>query len=92
MWVGHSTVFHDLRATNDSYRVDETDIKIKKRWYCLYRAVDSTGAVDREKALVQVLLVPRPGPAATQLIGIVLATRAASLADGLIGDDHATDK
>jgi transposase-like protein len=33
-----------LRATNDSYRVDETSIKIKKRWYYLYRAVDSTGA------------------------------------------------
>jgi IS6 family transposase len=33
-----------LRATNDSYRIDETYIKIKKRWYYLYRAVDSTGA------------------------------------------------
>ena len=33
-----------LRATNDSYRVDETYIKIKKRWYDLYRALDSTGA------------------------------------------------
>jgi transposase-like protein len=33
-----------LKATNDSYRVDETYIKIKKRWYYLYRAVDSTGA------------------------------------------------
>ena len=33
-----------LRATNDSYRVDETYIKIKKQWYYLYRAVDSAGA------------------------------------------------
>jgi transposase, IS6 family len=33
-----------LRATNDSYRVDETYIKIKKEWYYLYRAVDSTAA------------------------------------------------
>jgi transposase-like protein len=33
-----------LRATSDSYRVDETYIKIKKRWGYLYRAVDSTGA------------------------------------------------
>jgi IS6 family transposase len=33
-----------LKATNDSYRVDETYIKIKKQWYYLYRAVDSTGA------------------------------------------------
>jgi len=33
-----------LRATNDSYRVDETHIQIKKQWYYLYRAVDSSGA------------------------------------------------
>jgi transposase, IS6 family len=33
-----------LRATNDSYRVDETYIKIKKQWYDLYLAVDSSGA------------------------------------------------
>jgi transposase, IS6 family len=31
------------RPTNDSYRVDETYIKINGRWYYLYRAVDSTG-------------------------------------------------
>jgi len=59
VWVDHTTVFRwvqryapeldkrcrpSLRATNDSYRVDETYIKIKKEWYYLYRAVDSTGA------------------------------------------------
>jgi transposase, IS6 family len=33
-----------LKATNDSYRVDETYIKVKKQWCYLYRAVDSTGA------------------------------------------------
>ncbi len=33
-----------LKATNDSYRVDETYIKVKKQWCSLYRAVDSTGA------------------------------------------------
>jgi IS6 family transposase len=33
-----------LKATNDSYRVDETYIKINKQWHYLYRAVDSTGA------------------------------------------------
>jgi transposase, IS6 family len=33
-----------LRATNDSYRGDETYIKMKKQWYYLYQAVDSTGA------------------------------------------------
>jgi IS6 family transposase len=59
VWVDHTTVFRwvqryapeldqrcrpQLKATNDSYRLDETYIKIKKRWYYLYRAVDSTGA------------------------------------------------
>ena len=32
-----------LRMTNDSYRVDETGVKIKGKWKYLYRAVDSTG-------------------------------------------------
>jgi transposase, IS6 family len=32
-----------LKATNDSYRVDETYIKIKKQWYYLDRAVDPEG-------------------------------------------------
>jgi transposase-like protein len=32
-----------LRLTNDSYRVDETYVKIKGEWKYLYRAVDSTG-------------------------------------------------
>ncbi|HEX9274149.1 MAG TPA: IS6 family transposase [Candidatus Binatia bacterium] len=32
-----------LRLTNDSYRVEETYIKIKGEWKYLYRAVDSTG-------------------------------------------------
>jgi transposase, IS6 family len=59
VWVDHTTVFRwvqryapeldqqcrpSLRATTDSYRVDETYIKIKKQWPYLYRAVDSTGA------------------------------------------------
>lgn len=32
-----------LRRTNDSYRVDETYIKVKGKWKYLYRAVDSKG-------------------------------------------------
>jgi transposase, IS6 family len=32
-----------LRATNDSWRVDETYINVKKEWVYLSRAVDSAG-------------------------------------------------
>jgi len=32
-----------LKATTDSWRVDETYIKVKKEWVYLYRAVDSSG-------------------------------------------------
>jgi transposase, IS6 family len=32
-----------LKATNDSWRVDETYVKMKKAWMYLYRAVDSQG-------------------------------------------------
>jgi transposase, IS6 family len=58
VWVDHTTVFRwvqhyapeldkrcrpHLKNTNDSYRVDETYIKINKQWHYLYRAVDSQG-------------------------------------------------
>ncbi len=32
-----------LKMTNDSYRVDETYVKVKGKWKYLYRAVDSQG-------------------------------------------------
>ena len=32
-----------LQSTNDSWRVDETYVKVKKQWKYLYRAVDSQG-------------------------------------------------
>jgi transposase, IS6 family len=32
-----------LNVTNDSWRVDETYVKVKKVWMYLYRAVDSQG-------------------------------------------------
>src|SRR6266481_3148753 len=33
-----------LNPTTDSWRVDETYIRVKGKWRCLYRAVDSSGA------------------------------------------------
>jgi IS6 family transposase len=33
-----------LKPTNQSWRVDETYIRVSGRWYYLYRAIDSTGA------------------------------------------------
>ena len=48
-WVQHYAPELDrrcrppLKPTNDSYRVNETYIKIKKVWHYLYRAVDADG-------------------------------------------------
>ncbi|MGG3529072.1 IS6 family transposase [Bacillus pseudomycoides] len=36
-------VRHHLKTTNDSWRVDETYIKVKGQWMYVYRAVDSEG-------------------------------------------------
>src|SRR5712691_11050680 len=42
-----------LKATNDSWRVDETYVKVKKVWMYLYRAVGSQGKT------LEFLLSPR---------------------------------
>ena len=40
-----------LKATTDSWRVDETYVKVKKVGMCLYRAVDSQGKIKQRRWL-----------------------------------------
>jgi len=97
--VDHTTVFRwvqryapeldkqcrpSLRDTNDSYRVDETYIKIKKQWYYLYRAVDSTGAT-----LDFMLSVTRDAEAAERFFRKVLDARHTTLPRMITVDQNA---
>jgi len=34
-----------LKRTNDSWRVDETYVKVRGKWMVLYRALDSAGSM-----------------------------------------------
>jgi transposase-like protein len=63
-----------LKATTDSWRVDETYIKVKKEWMYLYRAVDSQGQT------LEFLLSPmRDAPAAQAFFLKALALVACSV-------------
>src|ERR1700736_4370288 len=61
-----------LRPTNDSWRVDETYIRVKGKWVYLYRAVDSAGAT------IDFLLSAKPDAAAAERL----------LAKALGGENH----
>src|ERR1700675_4929973 len=40
----HRCLRRHLKPTNDSWRLDETYVRVKGKWRYLYRAVDSSGA------------------------------------------------
>jgi len=62
-----------LRPTNDSWRVDETYVKVKGQWMYLYRAVDSNGAT------LEFMLSPeRDGQAAKRFFRKALRARHAT--------------
>ena len=56
-----------LRPTNDSWRVDETYIRVKGKWVYLYRAVDSSGAT-----IDFLLSAKRDAPAAERFLAKAL--------------------
>lgn len=59
-----------LKMTNDSWRVDETYIKVKRQWMYLYRAVDSDGNT------IEFMLSPtRDGQAAKRFFRKALRAR-----------------
>jgi IS6 family transposase len=78
-WVQHSAPQIDkrcrphLKATNDSWKVDETYIKVRKTWMYLYRAVDSKGTT-----LELLLRATRDAEAAKRFFLTALHTTAGS--------------
>ncbi len=49
-----------LKATTDSWRVDETYIKVKRVWMYLYRAIDSEGNTRAHRVLPRVFATQPP--------------------------------
>ncbi len=56
-----------IKPTNDSWKVDETYIKVRKKWMYLYRAIDSDG-----NTLDFLLTARRNAPAAERFLRKVL--------------------
>jgi transposase, IS6 family len=73
-----------LKHTNDSYRVDETYIKIKKQWHYLYRAVDSQG-----QTLAFLLSASRDARAAERFFRTMLGATHTILPRVITVDSHA---
>jgi IS6 family transposase len=74
-----------LKVTNDSWRVDETYIKIKTTWTYLYRAIDSEGKT------IEFLLSPtRDAEAAKRFFLKILSCPIGSLSQTRACDEHAT--
>ncbi len=73
-----------LKSTTDSWRVDETYIKVKKQWMYLYRAVDSQG-----KTLDFWLSPTRDGEAAKRFLLKTLAASHTSSPRVINVDKHA---
>ena len=97
--VDHTTVFRwvqryapeldkrcrpHLRMTNDSYRVDETYIRVRKQWHYLYRAVDSQG-----HTLDFMLSTTRDADAASQFFRKILGASHTTLPRVITVDKHA---
>jgi IS6 family transposase len=73
-----------LKRTNDSYRVDETYIKIKNQWHYLYRVVDSQG-----QTLDFLLSASRDAGAAERFFRKVLGATHTILPRVIAVDSHA---
>src|SRR5215468_1218935 len=73
-----------LKPTNDSWRVDETYIRVKGKWRYLYRAVDSSGAT-----LDFLLSARQDGAAATRFLAKALGRQNHPVTRVINTDGHA---
>ena len=75
-----------LKATNDSWRVDETYVKVRKTWTYLYRAVDSDGNT------LEFLLSPtRDAEAAKRFFCKALQPPSGSTSQASASEEHAIE-
>jgi transposase-like protein len=70
-----------LKPTNDSWRVDETYIRVKGKWRYLYRAVDSSGATIEKSGSISLKLLGSGGASVKPMGGNPLRFLSLSSAD-----------